>query len=322
MSRSRSLVRCLDTRVSRRAALQGAGALGLVAAVAAPKEVFAHSQAATPGASPADGDYPELVITAKEFAFDMPASIESGFTMITLDNIGKMDHHAIFLRVNDDSTVEAVEEALAQPEFGPVFAVSRAVGGPNCGPGQATSVIIDLPAGQYVVICAIPNSDGVPHYALGMLAHLEVTEGAAAGTAPTADMTVHLKDFAFHEMPMDIAAGTGTWEVINEGPQLHEIVLNKLAEGVSFDMVMEMLSAPPASPEASPDAAQASPPMEMDMAPPWETLDGVAPMGAGETNWLMVDLEAGDYFAICFIPDIETGAPHFALGMVMPFTVS
>jgi uncharacterized cupredoxin-like copper-binding protein len=320
MSYSRSrLVHRPDTRVSRRTALQGAGAIGLAASIALPKEVFAHSQAATPS----DSDYPEVVITAKEFAFDMPATIEGGFTKVTMDNAGEMDHHAIFLRVNDDSTVEAVEEALALPEFGPVFAVSTAVGGPNCGPGQSTSVIIDLQPGQYLVICAIPNSDGVPHYALGMLSHVEVTEGSAAGTAPTADMTVHLKDFAFHEMPMDVPAGMSTWEIINEGPQLHEIVLNKLAEGVSFDMVMEMLSEPPGgSPEASPDAAQASPPMDMEMAAPWETLDGVAPMGAAVTNWLLADLEAGDYFAICFIPDSETGAPHFALGMVMPCTVS
>ena len=45
-------------------------------------------------------------------------------------------------------------------------------------------------------------------------------------------------------------------------------------------------------------------------------------MNPGITNYLEVDLTAGDYFAICFIPDFETGAPHFALGMIMPFTVA
>jgi hypothetical protein len=45
-------------------------------------------------------------------------------------------------------------------------------------------------------------------------------------------------------------------------------------------------------------------------------------MSVGVTNWLLLDLEAGDYFAICYVPDPTTGAPHFALGMMMPFTVA
>jgi hypothetical protein len=39
-------------------------------------------------------------------------------------------------------------------------------------------------------------------------------------------------------------------------------------------------------------------------------------------NYLELDLAAGDHFAICFVPDFETGAPHFALGMIAPFTVA
>jgi hypothetical protein len=45
-------------------------------------------------------------------------------------------------------------------------------------------------------------------------------------------------------------------------------------------------------------------------------------MNPGYTNWAVLDLEAGDYLAICFVPDPATGQPHFALGMVMPFTVA
>jgi hypothetical protein len=35
-----------------------------------------------------------------------------------------------------------------------------------------------------------------------------------------------------------------------------------------------------------------------------------------------LDLTVGDYLAICFIPELATGAPHYALGMIMPFTVA
>ena len=45
-------------------------------------------------------------------------------------------------------------------------------------------------------------------------------------------------------------------------------------------------------------------------------------MSPKETNWLKVDLAAGNYLALCFMPDAGSGAPHFALGMAMPFTVA
>jgi hypothetical protein len=44
-------------------------------------------------------------------------------------------------------------------------------------------------------------------------------------------------------------------------------------------------------------------------------------MSAGYTNFMELVLAAGEYVALCFVPDVETGAPHAALGMVMPFVV-
>ena len=68
-----------------------------------------------------------------------------------------------------------------------------------------------------------------------------------------------------------------------------------------------------ASSEAFPEAAG---------PPPFTAVVGIAPMAPGVTNYAELELEAGDHFAICFIPDFESGAPHFALGMIMPFTVA
>ena len=45
-------------------------------------------------------------------------------------------------------------------------------------------------------------------------------------------------------------------------------------------------------------------------------------MSPGAVNYSILELEAGNYFAICFIPDPASGAPHFAIGMLMPFTVA
>jgi hypothetical protein len=103
------------------------------------------------------------------------------------------------------------------------------------------------------------------------------------------------------------------------GEQVHELLIMRQAPGVSFDDVRVMLELVPAATpetlvEATPEAAAAA-------GPPFALIAGAAPMSPGQTNWLVLDLEAGEHFAICFLPDPATGAPHFALGMLMPFTV-
>jgi hypothetical protein len=45
-------------------------------------------------------------------------------------------------------------------------------------------------------------------------------------------------------------------------------------------------------------------------------------MNSGAVNWVVFDLQPADYFAICFVPDPKTGAPHFDLGMIRPFRVA
>lgn len=306
------------TSLSRRTVLQGAGALGLATTLGLRGTMLASAQASTPAAL----DYPEVVITAIEYSFDMPATFESGFTKVTFNNQGTMDHHAMFMRVNDGSTIEDAKAALQQPDFGAVFAVTTGVGGPNCGPGETTSVIVDFKPGSYVVICAVPDENGTPHYALGMLNEVEVTEGTSTAVAPTADATIQLVDFGFHDLPENVTAGQHIWEVVDDGKQVHEMGICQLAPGVTFDQVQAMLTTPPPATPASGEATAASSPMAMEMGAPFVQVDGVAPMNAGETNYLLLDLAAGDYFAICFVPDPATGAPHFALGMLMPFTVA
>ena len=103
------------------------------------------------------------------------------------------------------------------------------------------------------------------------------------------------------------------------GEQVHELLIMRQAPGVSFDDVQAMLEAVP---EATPETlAEATPRRQRQPAPPFVIVAGVAPMSPGQTNWMVLDLEAGEHFAICFLPDPATGAPHFALGMIMPFTV-
>ena len=311
----------LDTRLTRRSALQTAGAVGAAGILATHALPSASAQGA---ADPFE--YPDLSITAVEYAFEMPATAEAGLTHVLFDNQGMMEHHAMFLRPHEGSTIEDVQAALEGGDFGALFATAMSAGGPNVGPGHQASVAMNLEVGQYLVVCVIPNEEGIPHFALGMQAVLEVTEGAADSTPPEADATVNLVEMTFEGLPTDATAGTHVWEVANTGTQLHEIVVLQLAEGVTIDQAIQIFSEPPpsASPVASPivDQTVASPAAGAPAGPPFVSIGGVAPLSPGETNYAVLDLAAGDYIAICFVPDAETGAPHFAMGMIAGFTVS
>lgn len=314
-------IQLLDTRLSRRAAIQTAGAIGAAGTLTARG---LHVASAQDGASD-PFEYPDLTIVAADYAFEMPSTVEAGWTHVIMDNQGMMDHHAMFLRPTEGATIEDVQAALEQGDLGAIFAVATSAGGPNVGPGHQASVAMNLEAGQYLLICAIPNEDGVPHFALGMQTVLEVTEGAGEGTPPEADATVQLVEMAFEGLPTDATAGTHVWEVTDTGSQLHEIVVLQLADGVTIEQAMQIFTEPPpaASPAATPVVDQTmATPVGPPPGPPFEAIGGVAPMSPGETNYAVLDLAAGDYIAICFVPDLETGVPHFAMGMIEGFTVT
>ena len=57
------------------------------------------------------------------------------------------------------------------------------VGGPNAViPGQEAVATMNLAEGDYLLICLIPNKQGVPHLALGMQKPLSVRGGKATSS--------------------------------------------------------------------------------------------------------------------------------------------
>lgn len=266
---------------------------------------IASAQDATPSSI---SDYPEVIITATEFHLDLPDTLPGGFTKLTLHNQGALGHHAMFLKLNDGVTLDEFDASLESPDLGAILSKATSLGGPEVDTGLQASVILDLVPGQYVVFCLIPDAENIPHYMHGMHVPLTVTE-TVDRPAPAADATVELVDFGFGDMPMQTSPGTHIWEVTNAGEQLHEFLVMRQADGVTYDEIVAELQAPPGTP------APAGPPSH------W-IAGGAAPMSPGETNYSILELEAGNYFTICFIPDPATGAPHFTLGMMMPFTVA
>lgn len=247
----------------------------------------------------------DLAIHGKDFAFDAPASIPAGPTKVTLTNAGKEEHQAQIARIADGKTFADLTAALQGPDESAALALVTLNGGPTgVLPGASGSTTVDLTPGQYAFLCFVAGADGVPHLAKGMIAQMEVTEPASTTEVPTGDTAVTLQDFAFVGLDT-LSAGAHTITVTNDGPQPHEATIVKLADGVSAQQLLAAFVA---------GEAPAGP-------PPFTGAGGIAGISPGSTATVDVDLPAGDYAFICFVPDPATGMPHAALGMVGALTV-
>ena len=138
-----------------------------------------------------------------------------------------------------------------------------------------------------------------------MIGSVEVTGTAGTADVPAGDVAVTAKDFGFALPTTPLIAGKHTFTFTNEGPSPHEASLVKLSEGITVGKVVEMLQAstPPSGP------------------PPWTSAGGIAGVQPGTVSSFDVDVPAGSYALVCFIPDPATGKNHLELGMIAGVTV-
>jgi uncharacterized cupredoxin-like copper-binding protein len=279
-------------------------AAGLAAACRSDKPAADQpATSATPAAPASAPASAQLVhVKAADYKFDLPASVPAGAVNFHLMNEGKDFHHAMIVRLEDGKTVKDLAEAMKTE--GPPPPWLKFLGGPNgVAPGGTASSTLLLTPGQYAVLCVIPGTDGIPHMAKGMVQGFEVAGAASQAALPAATDTVHLKDYGFAS-PRPLSAGSHTILVVNDGPQVHEMVLLKLTPGKSVK-----------------DFANWATTGGMKGPPPAMPIGGAGLMDAGASSLISADLTPGDYGYICFVPDSKDGKPHLAHGMVSQFTV-
>ncbi|MFM8321929.1 MAG: hypothetical protein ACKOC5_13530 [Chloroflexota bacterium] len=263
---------------------------------------------ALPGTGSSAASLPEVAIDAADFTFKMEQTVPAGWVQVTLTNSGVEPHHVQLMRLNTNVTYEQFQAALAQGE-GPALALVEAVGGVGpIVPGGLGQVAINLPEGEYVVICFIPSpGDNIPHFAKGMVQRITVS--AAQGTAaaePQADLSITMRDYGF-DIPTSLSSGPLAVKVTNEGPEWHELNIYRLAEGKTMADVVAFQSgtAEPGTP------------------PPFIPVGGINGLSPNLYGYMLLNLEPGNYVAICNIPSAQNqGKPHFMLGMVREFTVA
>ena len=61
---------------------------------------------------------------------------------------------------------------------------------------------------------------------------------------------------------------------------------------------------------------------EMKGPPPGKPIGGIPAFMKGKTAFFEVNLTAGDYGMICFVPDAKDGKPHVAHGMAQTIKVT
>lgn len=295
-----------------------AGAISLLGATGA------LGQEATPEAANlfADLGLPELTITATSAGLAIDQSeVASGRYLINLvDETGNPDLATGLVRLDKGETIEdlsyADEVAAGTPAPGdeeepPVetyqFLFDNHIAG---GPSAASPhVVVDLPAGDYGIWPDDP-------FAETPAAPLTVTgdpDAQITGPEPEAAATIVEEGaggegFSFR-VDGALQAGPQIVEVVNASDQPHFVIAMQYPEPITADQVMAAFMSDPSS-GATPG------PDTLDFEQ--MTFPGYAAVqSTGTTQWVTMDLTAGQAILVCFIPDPEAGGvPHAFEGMI------
>jgi hypothetical protein len=269
--------------------------LGVVATVAESQPIASDSLTPPAGAN-------VVAVTAREYAFEMPASIPSGLTTFRLRDIGREPHHLMLFRLERGKTTSDALAALKTAAILPTW--MHAAGGPNTpvpGGGESNGTVV-LEPGQYVVFCMVTGPDLTMHFTKGMVRGLTVVRtNHVPARLPRGDIGVTMRDYSF-ALSRVPTRGRHVVTVINAGHQAHEMILSRLSPGkTSADFVhwIETQNGPP----------------------PVTPVGGTTDIPPGGRMVIQVDLPPGSYSLVCRVRDARDGKPHSAHGMLKDFVV-
>jgi hypothetical protein len=265
------------------------------------------SAQATPDASPsllAGFGYPELAVTTDGATYDAPESIPAGRYVLTATNSGAEGTEADLVFLPPDQTIDTLIAAMAAPEPTPWLFHIVFAGGSIIPAGQTMHTVVDLTPGSWVVM-----STGNPTPEPRTLTVTEAEGTPATATDPVAGVVAQVQEYSII-LPENIPAGPQVWSVENTGAQPHFVEIISVPEGTTVPGIMAALGMadPPAEGPADLSAAVGH--------------GGLSTLSVGLTGYVEMDLTPGTYAAFCFIPDIEAGVPHAAMGMITVFTVA
>lgn len=224
-----------------------------------------------------------LVIEAVDYGFKTMGSIPAGITTVQLKNLGKEDHEAQLVRLNDGVTVDQFMEALKASENSDepptIFTFE---GGPaEMAPGRTGEVILDLKTGQYMLVCFVSGPDKQSHAAKGMVLPISVTASTATGgTLPAGNGTLALGTNSL-TLPETLTAGRSMYRLTVQGAAPHAFFYGRIPMDKTLDDVKASLAEQDSGP------------------PPWfEAAGGMDGLKPGASGVVVLDLAPGKYAAV------------------------
>lgn len=267
-----------------------------------------------------------IEVIARDYAFEAPDEIPSGWTTFVLRNEGREEHFLLLSLLPEGKTLEdykadisapfdsvwrELQRGLGKAEAGAMlgqllpewWGSVQQMGGPGfVAAGGVAQTTVNLQPGTYVLECYVKSPDGVFHAMIGMVRELTVTAEATGAAEPVADLEFTLSNFEMARQG-EVTAGEHTVAVhIQEHPQyslgndLHLVRLGpdtQLADVVSWMDWMEL------------DGLRAPAPAEF--------IGGAHEVPVGHTTYFTVELTPGRYAWIA-----ESTA---AQGMVSEFII-
>lgn len=243
-----------------------------------------------------------IEVSATDYAFQTSVTeVPSGWTTLRLENMGKEPHDLEFIRLPEEvtfsevnkglGTIDSVRQQLEAGEIAPKearkhlpawFSSIEYSGGAGYISPEGTSVTtVNLDPGKYVMACSVKNSEGKPHYQLGMIRPLTVTTDTSGVAPPEADMELTLSDYSITSQgqlttgKQTVAIHFGDRPKAMDSP-LQDIHLAKLGEEDKLEDVVAWT--------------------KNDQKPvPTDFLGGVIAMPADNIVYLTVDLSPGRY---------------------------
>jgi uncharacterized cupredoxin-like copper-binding protein len=252
-----------------------------------------------------DATLPLISYDAFEYGFRGPDQIKSGMITLQVVDTGQASHQMQLIKLEGGHTAADFAASIkASPRKVPLWA--RLMGGPNgVMPGTRTHTVQNVAPGDYVLVCWMPDSTGVPHLALGMTKSITVTE---AGSKPdpviTPDATITLHDYSY-DLSKPITAGHRTIEVVNRGQDVHETLVVQLPTKGSVKAFGDSLT----------------PGKRSATAPLGKPVGGVVGLAPGDHALFHLDFAPGHYGLLCLFPDLKNGRAHFEKGMALEFDV-
>jgi hypothetical protein len=245
---------------------------------------------------------PVITLTAVDYAFEAPDTIEAGFTTFRLVNHGSQLHMAQLIKLEGGRTLDDFLVAYAEAfrTTGPRPPWAPRSGGPGAAdPGGGSNATQYLEPGSYAWICIMNVPDGIPHVVKARMAKafaVRAASGEAAPrAAPEASVAIRLIDYTFSISGL-LTVGRHLIRVENAGAEPHEVGLLKLAQGKTMQKFEAWIQNPQGPPPANP-------------------VGGLSSLAPNLEAYFEVDLTPGDYVLLCFVtaPD---GRPHTEHGMI------